>query len=188
MILHKGTKTLETKELLLRPFRRGDEEAIFTGWASDPMVTQFLRWTPHAGIHVTRSILDGWVKGYQRPDQYLWGITLRENGRLIGSIGAHTVSEYDASCEVGYCLAREYWSKGYMSQALRAVIQYLLCDVGYNRVEAYHSVNNPASGRVMEKSGMRREGVATEKYRCSLGFQDSVLYGITRSQWDALYV
>lgn len=67
-----------------------------------------------------------------------------------------------------------------MTEAVRAMVHYGLFDVGFNRVQAYHSVNNPASGSVMRKVGMTYEGMARQKYRNANGFQDCDLYGILK--------
>ncbi|HEY8392736.1 MAG TPA: GNAT family protein [Capillibacterium sp.] len=61
-------------------------------------------------------------------------------------------------CEIGYCLSKRYWNQGIMTEALKAVIAYLIKEVGFKRVQAVHQVENPASGRVMIKAGMKHEG------------------------------
>ena len=71
---HKGTCTLETKQLLLRRFTGNDAEAMFRNWANDPEVTKYLTWSPHGDIVETRRILKNWTESYEKSDFYCWAI------------------------------------------------------------------------------------------------------------------
>ncbi|MBR6323166.1 MAG: GNAT family N-acetyltransferase, partial [Lachnospiraceae bacterium] len=71
---HCGTKQLETKRLILRPFRMEDAEAMFRNWASDPEVTKFLTWPTHKSAEVTGRILAEWIPQYRKDDYYHWAI------------------------------------------------------------------------------------------------------------------
>lgn len=180
-----GTREIETKRLLLRRFRKEDAGEMYRNWANDDSVTKYMRWNTHTGVAETEEVLSRWLEAQEKPDTYHWGISLKDGGALIGSIGAD-LRQLDDSAEVGYCIGRAYWRNGYTAEALRGIIEYLFLRVGVNRIEAYHSVDNPASGRVMEKAGMRYEGFARQKYRCRLGYQDSKLYGVLRSDIEEL--
>ncbi len=181
MLNHLGTRTIETPRLVLRRYTVADAPAMFENWANDAEVTRYMRWKPHANVEESRSVLQKWVSSYDSQETYLWGIVRKEGNLLIGSISAGKGVAYDRCIEAGYCIGRAFWGNGYTAEALQAVIHYLLFDVGFNRIEAYHSVHNPASGRVMQKAGMILEGCAKEKYLCSEGFQDANLYGIVKS-------
>ena len=104
---------------------------------------------------------------------------------MIGSVGVMIIAEYDFKGEIGYCIGRKWWRQGYISKAVKAVINYMYENTDIERIEAYHSIQNPASGKVMEKAGMRKEGFAKHKYKNREGFQDCDLYGIIRSEWEA---
>jgi len=177
---HIGTRTIETSRLALRRVKMSDEEGMYTRWANDPEVTRFLRWEPHRNVEETREIVAKWMAAYATEDAYNWGIARKEDDRLIGCIGVFGADAHDSRAETGYCIGRAFWNQGYMSEALEAVIHYMLFDVGLNRFEAYHAVENPASGAVMRKAGMAREGTARQKYRCSAGFMDAKLYGVVK--------
>lgn len=179
-IEHRGTEPLQTQRLKLRRFTTEDAGEMFTTWASDPEVTRYMRWSPHEDADVTLATLTDWVEYYEDPEYYHWAITLQD-GTLIGSVGVVNINENDSVGELGYCIGHAYWGKGYTAEAARRVIEYLLREVGLNRIEACHSVKNPASGRVMAKIGMTHEGTARQKYYCNEGFQDSELYGIVKS-------
>jgi len=177
---HIGTREIETGRLMLRRIEISDAEEMFACWASDAEVTRFLRWTPHDSVQQTRNIITEWFNRYESPSTYHWGLTLKDGGALIGSIGAFNINEGDMKCELGYCCGRKFWGSGYMSEAARAVVHYMLFDVGIARVEAYHSTQNPASGGVMRNAGMKCEGRCRQFYRNATGVHDVFLYGAVR--------
>ncbi|MFM9331091.1 GNAT family N-acetyltransferase [Paenibacillus mesotrionivorans] len=179
MITHKGTQEIRTERLLLRKIQPEDAGMVFQ-WMSDPEVCKYERWSPHPSAGFSKSYIKEVFGGYQSELTYQWGIQLGDE--LIGSVSIVNVNDYDQKAVLGYCLARKYWSNGYTTEAVRAVVRYMLSEIGLNRIEASHSVNNMASGRVLEKSGFVLEGHAKDYYCCSLGLQDSNLYGITRNQ------
>lgn len=183
MIEHKGTQEIETQRLILRKFEISDAYDMFYTWANDDEVTKYMRWEPHKSVEETREVLTHWISKYEKPKIYHWGIVLKENNQLIGSLGIEVKNEYDFCAEAGYCIGQKFWGKGYTAEALRAVFHYMFFEVGLNRIEACHSVENPASGRVMQKAGMTFEGMARQKYRCRLGFQDSNMYAILKEDW-----
>ena len=158
MIKRIGTKTITTKRLILRKFAINDTEDVFMNWANDIEVTRYLSWLPHGKLDVTKNIINAWVEDYKNPDTYNWGIELKNLGQVIGSISVIKFECKNLVCEIGYCLSKKYWNKGIMSEALKAVIGFLIDNVGVQRVYAYHNANNVASGKVMQKAGMQFEG------------------------------
>ncbi|MDR2687161.1 MAG: GNAT family N-acetyltransferase [Oscillospiraceae bacterium] len=120
-------------------------------------------------------------KHYRSDRTYWWGLEL--DGRLIGSVCVVNVDDNDRKGMLGYCLARAFWSKGYATEAAKAVLDYMFTEVGLNRIEASHAVSNAASGRVLEKAGLLLEGRAKDYYFCNAGVQDSNLYGITKARY-----
>lgn len=158
---HQGSKVLTTERLVLRPFKASDAEAMFENWASDPEVTKFLTWTPHKSVEETRALLTLWEEESKRPDVYHWAIAL--SGEVVGDIAL--VAIHGENAVTGYCLSRKHWGKGIMTEAYAAVLKYLFEEVGFHRIESCHSVENPASGKVMEKCGLKFEGVKRKAFR-----------------------
>ena len=155
MLNHKGTVIIETERLILRRFTMEDAEPMYRNWASDDLVTRYVTWPTHESVEITRAVLADWTSHYGEKDHYKWAIVLKENGpEPIGDISAHGIRENTLCATMGYCMSRAHWGKGVMTEALKAVIDFFFDEVGFNRVEADHDPNNPASGRVMEKSGM----------------------------------
>lgn len=141
---------LETIRLMLRPFQKEDAETMFEGWASDPEVTKFLTWNPHENVEVTRQLLAFWEKEYEKPERLNFAIVLKENKRLIG--GIDVVGYPEGIPEIGYCLSRTYWNHGYMSEACRALLDYLFAQ-GYPEVAINAAEENIGSNRVIQKCG-----------------------------------
>ena len=162
---------IETERLTLRPFCVDDAQAMFDNWASDPAVTRFLTWPPHKSVDVTRDVISSWVAR----ESAEWCIVPKEYGEAMGSMGVVNVD--GDTVEVGYCLSQKCWGRGYAAEALRATIQALFA-MGAKRVTAKHDVNNPNSGRVMQKAGMiwleNRRAVVSPV----LGERDLVVYHI----------
>ncbi len=180
---HKGTRKIETERLILRQFREEDAEAMFRNWASDAEVTRFLTWPTHTDVGVTRGVLASWIERYDTPSFYNWAIELKESGELVGNISAVKVDERTEAVEIGYCMGKAWWGNAIMPEALKALIKFFFLEVGANRVAACHDSNNPKSGRVMEKAGMKPEGVWRAAGYNNQGRCDKVWHSILRSEF-----
>lgn len=174
---------LETDRLLLRPVQRKDAEDIFS-YASDPEVARYVLWDPHRSIAETRNYIRYLRMLYRRGLPSSWAVMLRESGHVIGTIGLMWYSVQNSSAEIGYSFSRAYWNCGYATEALDAVIRSLFHSLPVNRLEAQHDVRNPASGRVMEKCGMQKEGILRQRIRNKAEFADTVLYAVIRSDLE----
>lgn len=180
---HLGTKTIETDRLILRKMSVDDAEAMYKNWASDPEVTKYLTWPPHDSVESTKELLAQWEKEYEKENYYQWGIELRTLGEVIGSISAVGMREEVEMVHLGYCIGRPYWHQGIMTEALGAVIKFFFDEVGCNRIEARHDTNNPHSGDVMKKCGMRLEGVKRSADINNQGIHDSAEHAILREDY-----
>ncbi len=179
---HCGTKRLETGRLVLRRFTVADADAMYKNWASDPEVTKYLTWPTHPDPGVTKRVLADWVAAYQNANYYQWAIVLKENGdEPIGSIAAVRMDESISMVHIGYCIGRAWWHRGIASEVLRAVVDFFFDEVGVNRIEARHDPNNPHSGMVMQKCGMRYEGTMRSADRDNQGVCDVCCYAILKS-------
>jgi len=171
---------METQRLVLRRFEINDAAALYTNWASSADTVTFMRMPPHQSADDTRAFVQSIIDNYEKTDTYRWAIVLKENNEPIGFIGLTVLSEYDETGDFGYSVGKAYWNYGYTTEALAAVLRYGLEKAGFNRLEAYHSIRNMASGRVMQKCGLTYEGRARQKYRSNLGFEDSDMYAIIK--------
>ena len=181
MLNHKGTVTIETPRLILRQARIEDAEPMFRNWANDSDVTKYLTWPPHGNVEVTKQLLVSWVESYEKDDYYQWMIVLKDTNEPIGSIMASTVGRAQ-SAHIGYCIGKAWWHQGIMSEALKAVMDYLFDEVGFHRVESMHDPNNPNSGKVMAKCGMKFEGTHRQADRNNQGICDASYYGLLANE------
>jgi ribosomal-protein-alanine N-acetyltransferase len=149
-------ETLQTNRLQLRKLHMGDAPVIFESYAQDPEVTRYATWKPHQYVHETERFLSACLALWRAGKDFEYAIILQEVGRLAGMFGLHPMN---FKIEVGYVLARPYWGKGYMTEVLRAVIDWAFSQPDIFRVQATCDVENVASARVMEKAGMMREGL-----------------------------
>lgn len=176
-----GTQKIETQRLILRRFKVEDAEDMYQNWASDPEVTKFLTWPPHTSAEVTKYLLSDWVARYSDGGYFNWVMEYKETGRVIGNISVVKLNECTEAADMGYCMSRAYWGQGLMPEALNVVISYLFDVVGLNRIAACHDVNNPKSGRVMEKAGMKQEGILRAAGRNNIGICDEVWRAVLRT-------
>ena len=146
---------IETERLLLRELTIEDAEHIYKTWASDPRVTKFMTWPTHESVNVTKEWLTEVEKHNADDDSQVldWGFELKSTGLLIGSGGAVYKDKFQ-KWSIGYNVAFDYWNKGYTTEAARAIVEYL-SSMGVKHICASHALDNPASGRVMQKIGMK---------------------------------
>lgn len=149
------TYVLETERLILRPLTTADAEGEFV-WLSDPEVNRFMPYNLYTRLEDVVS----WLRHVEEcTDEYHFGFERRSDGLLVGagSIGPHGERNDDLpdSWEFGYNLRRDCWNKGYATEATRAMIDFAHRTFGVTDFRASHAVDNPASGRVMEKVGCR---------------------------------
>ena len=113
-----------------------------------------------------------------------WAVTLRDSGKVIGTIGFMWYSDVNSAAEIGYSFSKAHWNIGYATEALRAVLRSVFAVRPVNRLEAQHDLRNPASGRVMEKSGMKKEGILRQRIRNKGEYVDVALFAILRSDLE----
>ena len=176
---------LETSRLVLRPLKMRDAKDIFA-YASDPDVARYVLWEPHKSIADTRNYIRYIRALYHRGLPASWAVTLRKSGQVIGTIGFMWYSDVNSAAEIGYSFSKAHWNMGYATEALRAVIGSVFRTLPVNRLEAQHDVRNPASGRVMEKCGMRKEGVLRQRIRNKGEFVDVALWSFLRTDLEPL--
>ena len=181
---HKGTVRIETDRLILRRFTLDDAELAFRNWCSEDEVTKFLRWPTHPNIDVTKYVINDWISNYDKPDFYQWAIELKE---IVEPVGSISVVEYDDKTDkvhIGYCIGSKWWRKGITSEAFKALIPFFFNEVKANRIEAMHDPNNPNSGKVKLKCGLKYEGTHRQSDWNNQGIVDASIYGLTRDEWN----
>lgn len=154
-----GTKKLETNRLILRKGTLNDAKEIYENYGKDPLVSKYVVWNQHDSIDDAINLMKKWEESYSTTDSYKWVVVLKETNKIIGSITAVKVDKKYNVIGLGYCYGSKWWNKGYATEALKRVIKFFFEEVKAETIIAEHLEHNPASGKVMEKSGMKYEGV-----------------------------
>ena len=174
---------LETKRLILRRIAMRDAEDIFA-YSRDEEVARHVLWSAQKDVGEAKDYCRFMMKRYRCDQPSSWGIIEKATGRLVGTIGYMDYTEDNATVEVGYSLARWLWNGGYMTEALSRVIGYTFENMDINRIEAQHELTNPSSGRVMEKCGMKKEGVLRQRLYNKGRYVDVALYAVIREDYE----
>lgn len=175
---------IETSRLILRPIRMSDAGDIFL-YSSDPEVARYVLWTPHRSLGETRAFIRWMLHAYREAIPGSWAIELKESRHVVGTIGFMNYNRENNVAEVGYSIARRYWNKGVTTEALEAVLRSGFKQLGLHRIEAQYDVRNPASGRVMEKCGMRQEGLLRGRIFNKGEYIDVVLNAILIEEFES---
>jgi len=183
MLTHKGTVTLTTPRLKLRRLEVSDAQAMYDNWASKDEVAKYLSWNVHESPEETKEILTKWVADYENPEYYHWAIEIDDT--IVGTVGLNAVYTQHERFIMGYCIGSKWWNQGIVTEAVREVIRFIFEELNGNKICALHDVQNIGSGRVMQKNGMKQEGLLREQNVRKDGTRgDLAYYAILRSEWN----
>ena len=174
---------IETERLLLRAFALTDAPEV-QRLAGDRAIAAGTLTIPHP---YPEGLAEEWIRRQldrtEDADSVNFALERREDGALVGSMALNVEREHDRA-ELGYWIGRPYWGQGFATEAGRAVVSYGFETLRLNRIYAFHFTSNPASGRVLQKIGMRREG-CRRRHTLKWGeYLDNEAYGILREEWQ----
>jgi RimJ/RimL family protein N-acetyltransferase len=173
----------ETKRLLLRPFKLSDGPRV-KDLAGNIAIADTTMNIPHP---YKNGMAEEWISTHETKfeagELSNGAIILKSTNSLIGAIGLSINSRFNRA-ELGYWIAKEYWKQGYCTEAATTVLEYGFQKLDLNKIIATHITRNPASGKVMEKIGMKREGILREHVYKWDKYEDIVIYGILRKEWE----
>ena len=116
--------------------------------------------------------------------QMKWGLALRDTNKLIGTVTLFNLSRSNGRAEIGYAMGSAYWGKGYMNEALKALIVHAFDVMDFRRLEADVDPRNAASIRTLERLGFQREGFLRERWHVGGELQDAFFYGLLKREWQ----
>ena len=148
---------MQTDRIILRPWLDSDAEALYK-YASEPEVGERAGWPPHQSVEESLEIIRTVFQ-----NDTTWAIELKETGEAIGAMGFMPVCELNLPVRkgeplVGYWVGKPYWNQGICTEALRLMLDYIRKETNYSSLICSHFIDNPASGRVMEKCGFKPTG------------------------------
>ncbi len=181
-----GHPVLKTRRLFLRPFSLSDSEDV-RKLAGEREIADTTLNIPHP---YEEGMAEKWISthaaGFEENTSLTFAITCRKDGNLLGAVGL-TVQRSHSRAELGYWIGKPYWGNGYCTEAARAVIAYGFTTLKLNRIFAMYMTRNPSSGRVMEKLGMKSEGIMRQQYKKRDVYEDFAMCGILKDEWFSEY-
>ncbi|WP_239421865.1 GNAT family protein [Bacillus sp. CGMCC 1.16541] len=173
---------LETKRLRMRKLRLEDAKDIFS-YGSDSSVVQYVTWHEHQTIEESEKFVQYALGQYEKKQMAPWAIELKEEGKMIGTIDFVSWNKTHGVAEVGYALSKQYWGRGFVPEALQALL-----DLGFNemeliRISARCFKENEQSKRVLEKVGMAYEGLIRKGMYIKGQHRDLCMYSILKEEY-----
>lgn len=177
-----GQPTLTTERLILRPYTPADAPELQRRIGEfEIALTTRIPYPYEDGM--AEEFIGKQSEEYARGEAANFAVTHRRDGSLIGGIGLGKINRAAEHAELGYWIATACWGQGYATEAAREVVRYGFEQLVLNRIYAFHMARNPASGRVMQKTGMVYEGCQRQHANRWGFFEDVVLYGILKSEY-----
>ena len=155
-----------------------DAEILHKFLGSDTEMSKYTGWNPYITLSSTLQKIEQDIQNSETKDFYSWVIQSKEE--IVGTIGAYDYESQTNSIEIGYSIFRNAWGKGYATEALSRVIRYLFEKKSINKIHAWSHIENVASQKVLEKAGLKKEGI---KKNVDEGAVERVIYGIVRDEW-----
>jgi RimJ/RimL family protein N-acetyltransferase len=177
---------LSTTRLLLRPLCPSDAEALLEVH-SDAAVMQYSNTPPWTSIDQAHALIDLALRGVRTGKDLCLGIVPQTAGNVVGTCTLYAISESSRRAEIGFILGAQVWRKGYMAEALAALVKYSFLELKLNRIEADTDPRNLRSTATLERLGFVREGYLRERWIVGGEKSDTLLYGILRSDWENMH-
>ncbi|HSL53277.1 MAG TPA: GNAT family N-acetyltransferase [Pyrinomonadaceae bacterium] len=174
---------ITTPRLVLRWISEDDIDGLYEIF-SDPQVMRYWSTVPLANREAATELQREIAQGNESETMLKWGIALRDTGTVIGTTTLFNLSLDNGRAEIGYAMARAYWGKGYMNEALKALVSHAFDVMGLRRLEADVDPRNAASIRSLERLGFQREGFLRERWHVNNEIQDALFYGLLRHEWS----
>lgn len=173
---------ISTERLFLRGIRMSDAESMFK-YRSNPKIYKFQSWKPQS-LHDVKDFISNKIsKEPDRPGTWFqMGIFIKNKEEMIGDLGINFISD-GRQCEIGYTLALEYQGKGYATEALEAVIDYLFHNLNKHRIIASVDPRNEKSIKLLERIGMRKEAHFKKSVFMNEEWTDDLIYAILNEEW-----
>jgi [ribosomal protein S5]-alanine N-acetyltransferase len=173
---------ITTERLVLRWISEDDIESLYEIF-SDPQVMRYWSTVPLSDREAAAELQREIAAGNESEKMFKWGLALRDSNTVIGTTTLFNLSLDNGRAEIGYAMARSCWGKGYMHEALTALVSHAFEVMGLRRLEADVDPRNTASIRTLERLGFQREGFLRERWHVNGEIQDALFYGLLRREW-----
>lgn len=150
------TPKLETDRLILRQIKNEDIEAIFNCWTKDEDVSRYMCWKASKDIIKTQEFVQFEISNLENEKWNRWIIVLKDIDEIIGTCLIF-FNDDESNWDISYNLGKKYWGKGYITEAMHRVMEYAIGELNIKECIAVHAIENPESGRVIQKLGFEYE-------------------------------
>lgn len=174
--------TIETGRLRLRWLTPADAPSLLSIFG-DPAVCRYLLRPPLTDLSAADALQEEIARYFADRTLFQWGVADRESDLVVGTCTLAWPSAEHRRAELGFVLAPEMWGRGYMTEALPALIRFAFEDLALHRLEADADPRNQRSIKLLEQLGFQREGHQRERYNVNGELQDAVLFGLLRPDW-----
>lgn len=174
--------TITTERLLLRPLAESDADSLFAIY-SDPEVMKYWSTLPWSDISQAKELIQKDIDELPKGVHLRLGIEIKREAKLIGTCSLFAFNEQCKRAEIGYILAKNYWGKGIMKEALTALIDFSFNTLCLHRIEADIDPLNQPSSNILNSLGFSKEGYLRERWIINDKYLDSELYGLLRQDW-----
>ncbi len=165
-MINIGTKEITTERLILRKIRREDAAPLSASGSLSGTLDE------------VKKNIEARIKDYESPYTYHW--VIEYSGEPIGRVLVWEINPRDEYCQLGYDISPEHRNRGFMTEAIKAIIVYLLDEADFNRVYCNVRTNNIGSNKVCQKAGMTLDGVLRKHFKSDIGFDDVNVYSFIK--------
>jgi RimJ/RimL family protein N-acetyltransferase len=176
--------TLDASRVSLRWISAADTDAFYAIY-SNPEVMRYWSTPPSADREAAANLIKKIQEDWKRRVILKWGIARRTDDQLIGSVTLFNLDFTHRRAEIGYALGHAHWGKGYMNEALMALLKHAFEVLDLHRIEADVDPRNAASIKTLERLGFQREGYLRERWQVNGEIQDAFFYGLLRREWKS---
>ncbi len=173
---------ITTERVVLRWVSENDIDSLFEVF-SDSQVMRYWSSAPFTDRDEAVKLQREIATGNENNTMMKWGLALRDSDRVIGTATLFNLNLDNGRAEVGYAMGRAHWGKGYMNEALQALLTHAFEVMQLRRLEADVDPRNAASIRTLERLGFQREGFLRERWHVDGEIQDAIFYGLLRREW-----
>lgn len=178
----KTLPVITSQRTVLRWISEDDIDALYDIF-SNAQVMRYWSSGPLANREAAAAMQREIAAGNQNNTMLKWGLALRDSNLVIGTATLFNLNLDNGRAEIGYAMGRDYWGKGYMHEALQALVSHAFEVMKLRRLEADVDPRNAASIRTLERLGFQREGFLRERWHVNGEIQDAYFYGLLRREW-----
>jgi RimJ/RimL family protein N-acetyltransferase len=178
----KTLPVITTERVVLRWISEDDIDGLYDIF-SDPQVMRYWSSPPIENREAAAEMQREIAASNEANTMLKWGLALRESNSVIGTTTLFNLNLDNGRAEIGYAMNRAHWGKGYMNEALKALVSHAFEVMNLRRLEADVDPRNAGSIRTLERLGFQREGFLRERWHVNGEIQDALFYGLLRHEW-----